>query len=372
MRVVHLACVAPPETGGIGRVAYEEVIRLRERGIEADLGAMKADVAPIESVVRLDRAWRMGNAGSISWSALQSFVAYADVVHLHYPFFGTAEKVGTLRRKGGIKKLVITFHMDAAAEGMKELLFRIYEKTHLSRILSSADEILVSSKEYAQMSGAKRFVDSMIELPFGVDTEEFSPSSVDRSAFGIPSGVRTVGFLGGMDSAHAFKGVDVLLRALAHLPKAHAILAGDGDLRPSYEKLAQELGIQDRAHFVGRPSDKDRVNVYRASDVFAFPSTSKAEAFGLVALEAQSCGVPVVASDLAGVRTVVLNEKTGLLVPPHDDVALANAIRRLFENESERSAFGIAACTRVLESFTWDRHLDRLIEIYQKLCASPS
>ncbi len=360
MKVVHLSCVAPPQIGGIGRVAATEVERLRARGLDAAL------VSPGNIPVR----WSFGNAASLDRKCLLDRVRDADIVHLHYPFYGTAGDVAKMRREGEIKRLAITLHMDATATGLKGLVFDLHRMFLQRRTLDAADALFASSKDYVEHASFAPWADRVIELPFGVDEERFKPAQRDVRN---PQLERTVVFVGGMDQAHAFKGVDVLLRAFVELPRnTHLILAGDGDLRPGFERLARELGIAERTTFLGRVAEADLPGVYRRGDVLAFPSTSGAEAFGLVALEAQACGVPVVASDLPGVRTVVADKETGFLTPAGHAPELAAHLRLLLENPEMRDAFGVAARARILERFTWSRHIDGLVAVYQKLCASPS
>jgi glycosyltransferase involved in cell wall biosynthesis len=183
---------------------------------------------------------------------------------------------------------------------------------------------------------------------------------------GISADVPLVLFVGGMDVAHAFKGVPELLEAIAGISDAHLLLVGDGALRKRYEDIAAAHGVSDRCHFLGAVSDDQLPEVYRAADVLAFPSTSAAEAFGLVAVEAQACGIPVVASDLPGVRTVVASGETGVLVPPKDVDALRRALSELLSHPEQRHTMGRAARARVLERYTWSTHIRGLMEIYSR------
>jgi glycosyltransferase involved in cell wall biosynthesis len=142
-------------------------------------------------------------------------------------------------------------------------------------------------------------------------------------------------------------------------------------LRPSYERLAVSLGLQDRVRFVGRLNDVDVPLFYRSLDLCVFPSTSSAEAFGLVALEAQGCGIPVIASDLPGVRTVIQDGKTGLLVKPNDKRALAQAIDEILRDPDRRRLMGERARQNVLERFTWSKHMEGLMGVYESLNDRP-
>ncbi|HWQ99263.1 MAG TPA: glycosyltransferase family 4 protein [Candidatus Methylomirabilis sp.] len=388
MKVIHISCVAPPETGGIGQAASEMVKRLRGRGVDATLVSRKLRRTLAEPdpawVTRLPAPIRFGNAGILA--GLESMIRGADVVHLHYPFFGTAEGVAQscLMRK---KPLVITFHMDATAKGLAGIAFDSYRVIAQPAILRAARKILVSSFDYADHSSLRGFrkahPERVIEMPFGADHSLFHPHPVadassypanstlgfgNRQSFGISDGMRVIGFVGGMDKAHEFKGLPVLLKAMTLLPpNHHALIVGDGPRKHAFFAQAREMGITDRCHFAGRVTHDRLPGAYRAMDVFAFPSTSAAEAFGLVAVEAMATGVPVVASDLPGVRSVVLDRTTGLLVPPQNSVALAGAIKELTMNEPLRSALGRAAREQAVTRFDWDKQVERLLAVYRSL-----
>jgi glycosyltransferase involved in cell wall biosynthesis len=376
MKIVHLACVAPPQIGGIGKVAAQEVELLRSRGVDAVLLApLPKYPLPEETrtdILRIPALWQTGNASQFAPWALLPHLKSADILHLHYPFFGTDLEIDFFKFFGAIKKLVVTLHMDADVSGWRGMVNRIHRHTVQELVLRSADALLVSSLDYAQHSSYRKFASSkMHELPFGVDETRFFPEAKDLSKFGIPEGSKVVSFVGGMDKPHAFKGVDVLLKAVAQLPRdTWCLLGGDGELRPGFEKLAQNLGIADRVKFAGRVAERDLPDVYRAGDVFAFPSISGAEAFGLVALEAQACGIPVVASDLPGVRTVVADKATGLLTPAGSVDELAVHLRLMLENPEMRRAMGEAGRKRVVEKFTWKKHLEGLMGIYNNVVLS--
>lgn len=370
------------------------VKRLCARGVEATLVAPVLRGARHEAdpawVTRLPAPLRVGNAAVLS--GLKPLMKRADVVHLHYPFFGTAEGIAQdcLWMK---KPLVTTFHMDATADGIMSPLFDthalgalpplrvlrhimvsgldgLYRLTVQPAILRASRRIFVSSFDYADHSSLRGFrqahPERVIELPFGVDHARFASGTSTKAAFGMPDAARVVGFVGGMDAAHAFKGLPVLLDALALLPDTvHALLVGDGPQRRLFEVQARDRGVASRCHFVGRLSEDRLPEAYRAMDVFAFPSTNAAEAFGLAAVEAMSSGVPVIASDLPGVRTVVSDGTTGLLVPANNAAALADALRRLLDNEALRQGMAHAARERARMRYDWNRYVDGLMEVYR-------
>lgn len=361
MRIVHLACVAPPKTGGIGRVAFEEVVRLQAAGIDASL------LAPSHG---LPTRFNIGNASIPYRARLEEILKGADIVHLQYPFYGVAGLVARLRQQGKIQKLVITLHMDAIASGWKGMIFDLHRAIFQKKILQAADALICGSRDYLAHASYKDLSQDarLQEIPFGVDTERFAPGVAERKRFALPEDVKMIGFVGGMDEAHAFKGIDILIQAVARLPaNVHAQFTGDGALKKSFQLLAERLGIQERCHFLGKATDTDLPAIYRSMDVLAFPSTSAAEAFGLVALEAQASGIPVVASDLPGVRTVIRDKQTGFLVPVGDVEELAAHLRLLVENPDMRRAFGISAREHAVKCFSWDAHLEKLMHVYQSL-----
>lgn len=378
MRVAHLSCVAPPQVGGIGAVADAEASLLRGQGIDAFVVAPEAEgMASRDGTVRVPSAASFGNAAWVRRAALAKALAGADVIHLHYPFYGVQGVVAQWRRSGRIRRLVVTCHMDATAGGWKGRVFSAHRALFQQRLLSAADVLLFSSFDYARTSSFSSALSlwpaKCRELPFGVDADRFRPADPGarrsaRERFALPPEAPVVGFVGGMDTAHAFKGVDVLIEAFLRLPESvHGLFVGDGDLRARFVSKALALGLRDRLHFVGRLPSGDLPSAYAAMDAFAFPSTSGAEAFGLVAAEAQAAGVPVVASDLPGVRTVVADGETGALVPPRDASKLAGALRRLVEDRPLCVKYGQAARERVTARYSLEAHLEGLQEAYRSI-----
>jgi glycosyltransferase involved in cell wall biosynthesis len=180
---------------------------------------------------------------------------------------------------------------------------------------------------------------------------------------------RTVVFVGGLDKAHYFKGIPNLLKALTtkDLEKVRAVIVGDGDMRAKYEKLSDDLGLADRVVFTGRVSEEDLPRYYLLGDVFVFPSTDSSEAFGIAALEAMSCGLPVVASDLPGVRTIVRDGETGWRSQPGSVSSFAVSLARLLNDESSLKRFGENARKMAVEEYTNEIRAKKLNRIVNEL-----
>jgi rhamnosyl/mannosyltransferase len=163
-----------------------------------------------------------------------------------------------------------------------------------------------------------------------------------------------------------YKGVDVLLRAMARVP-AQLVVVGRGPNRLDLTSLAARLGVTNRVTFLGQVSDSERRILLHACDVFVLPSIDRREAFGLAQLEAMACGKPVISSDLPGVRFVNLNQVTGLIVPPGDSEALAAALQRLLGDERLRATLGNAARKRAELEFSAERMVRRVQQVYEEV-----
>ncbi len=374
MKIAQVVSTYPPYRGGMGRVAFEYTERLRELGHSVHVFTPK--YRPVDGdpdyVHRVRSPVHVGNAGVVPslFHRMKGF----DVVHLHYPFFGGAEPIIIRKALRKDQALVMTYHMDAVADGFKGQVFRMHRRMLFPWIVARTDRILVSSLDYARTS-ALADIDGVFERmevhPFGVDLHRFFPGEEPdlRHSLHIMEKEPVMIFVGGLDAAHHFKGLPVLFDALQGLEQLpwHVIIIGDGELRASFEALATERNISSRIHFLGNVGNQDLPKYYRMADFHVFPSTERAEAFGLVALEAAASGIPSIASDLPGVRTVVLDGETGLHVPPRNIEALRDAIRLFIEEPSVRKRFGLSARKRTECEFAWPPLIKKLEETYRKV-----
>jgi D-inositol-3-phosphate glycosyltransferase len=197
----------------------------------------------------------------------------------------------------------------------------------------------------------------------GVDLDTFTPGDkrTARRVLGVADTERVVAFVGRIQP---LKAPDVLLRAAAKLPDVRVVVAGgpsgSGLAAPDgLVRLADDLGIADRVTFLPPQSREQLVDVYRAADLVAVPSYS--ESFGLVAVEAQACGTPVVAAAVGGLPVAVRDGVSGALVDGHDPDDWAQAIAGVFELGPEtmrRAAVEHAA------TFSWAHTVDGLLASY--------
>ncbi|MGH9726818.1 MAG: glycosyltransferase, partial [Candidatus Acidiferrales bacterium] len=160
------------------------------------------------------------------------------------------------------------------------------------------------------------------------------------------------------------KGHDVLIKAArlisAAIGELHFILIGDGPLRPGFENLVREAKLDACVHFVGRRSDT--AELLACADLFVFPSL--AEGLPNAVLEAAAAGLPIVATTVGGIPEIIENGVNGILIPPGDSQALADASVRLLTDRELSGQFGRAAQATIQTNFGFDKLMDALVGLY--------
>jgi starch synthase (maltosyl-transferring) len=207
--------------------------------------------------------------------------------------------------------------------------------------------------------------DRIVTIPNGVDLERFEvPRGRFRSAEGISESRLVVSMVGRLDEQ---KGLTFLLRAVPRVvadhPEARFYFVGEGPEKGALQRLCRELEIEQFVRFLGFRSDVP--SVLRDSDVFVLPSLWEGLANAM--LEAMAAGLPVVVTDVEGVRDVVTDGETGLVVAPADPVALAHALGHLLRDPGLRGRLGRAGRGRVAEEFRWGKVVEDTVVLYRKM-----
>lgn len=378
MRIAHITATFPPYEAGTGRVCYYNALELARLGHEVTVYTAQhppgePTYPPEIAVKRLPVAFRLGNAPLLP--GLLGLRGY-DILHLHFPFIFGAEliRVASLLRR---IPYVITHHNDLSGDGSRELLFRLYFPLTKAFVAAHASRYVVVARSHAEQCNLtslymRRWQD-VYEVANAVDTECFHPD-VDgqpvRQQHGIAPDAPLLLFVGALDRAHSFKGVDRLLQAVAQLPREEVrlLIVGDGDLRPEYEALATALGITERVVFAGKIAHHALPAYYAAGDVVVLPSTPP-ESFGMVLVEAAACGKAVIASDIPGVRSVVEDGVTGLLASPDDLSDLVQKMERLLDDPAKRQEYGANGLAKVRAQYTWKQAAQKLEALYQDVLA---
>lgn len=386
MKIAHIVCSYPPYYSGMGNIVLETVSRLRKLGHEAAVFTpMYKEVPTKEEYTRemkeqIDYAKRLRPSIQYGKAArlpeIHRELADYDLVHLHYPFFGSANLVRRWKLKNKNKPLVVTYHMDTRGPGWKGLFFKYYSKYWMPRILNSADLLIGSSFDYILASDAsflhKQNPDKWIELPFGVDIERFKPREKPEELFlqhELDPKAPTIIFVGGMDRAHYFKGIPVILKALLIAKEygnnIQGVFVGEGELKEGFELQAKGFGLSKLVRFVGKISYEELPYYYNMADLHVLSSIHRGEAFGTVLLEAMASGVPVIASDLPGVRTVA--KKGGLIFEPKNSQELAEELLGFFSDKTNRDEWKQKARSVALGDYAWEGIVKKLDDEYKKL-----
>ena len=290
--------------------------------------------------------------------------AGADIVHLHAPYpIGEACNLYF----GRARKTLINWHSDIVRQ---KTLLRLYAPV-LRRVIDKADLIMPTSMQYARTSPWLRdVIEKCRPVPPGIDIRTFkhdpSAGAARRESLLAGVGVQAPLVLLSVGRLRHYKGLDTLIRALQQLPDVVSVIVGVGPMEAAWKTLAQEIGVAGRVIFAGEVSDAELPSYYSAADVFVLPSNSRAEAFGMVNLEAMGHGLPLITTEV-GSATSWINEHgvTGLVVPPMDPDALAKAVEVL-RDEDLRRRIGEAAHQRVIADFTVEKMVERMANVYRE------
>jgi rhamnosyl/mannosyltransferase len=380
MEILHVYKDYFPVVGGIenhvktlaegqARAGHDVTVRVAEGQARAghDVTVLVTNPASRTTVemrngVRVIKAARLGCVAStpLSLSFLwQLYKQRPDVTHLHFPY-----PVGEVAQYllGRSRHAVLTYHSDVVRQ--KKLL-RFYRPL-MSRVLRSVDRIIVATPNYLESSPTLQpFRDKCRIVPYGIDQRPFlsaDPAAVQalRRRFGGGPLLLFVGVL------RYYKGLDYLLEAMPRIA-AKLLIVGDGPMVTELHDQAQALGVTDRVVFVGRVSDEALPSYYGAADLFVLPASERSEAFGLVLVEAMSSGLPLVSTELGtGTSYVNRHGESGLVVPPKDSMALAEAINRLLADEMLRHRLAKGALARS-ESFSMGVMLEAIERVYAEL-----
>jgi len=380
MKIAHVSATFPPYRGGTGNVCYHNAHQLARLGHEVHVFTATPSAKLTEAkevsyqngfaVHRLQPLVQVGNAPvlpQLMWQ-LHGF----DLIHLHYPFILGAEMVRLASLIYRIP-LAISFHNDLIGDGARSFLFAAYQRLSATLTVRGASGLCAVSFDHYQSSILRHSLGEqkplVVELPNGVDTDLFSPAGAIDLSVNIPSDAKLLLFVAALDRAHHFKGLGRLLDAMQDMPPDTWLLVlGDGDLRSTYEQQANALGVAQRTVFAGAINHQQLPPFFRRADITVLPS-SPPESFGLVLIESQACGTPVIASNIPGVRTVVEDGRDGLLVPPNNPGALADAMKGLLADDAKRRMMGQQGRIKVEARYDWRQIGKRLARIYEMLCS---
>ncbi len=389
------------DAGGMNVYVLNVARQLARRGVGVDVFT-RASRASLGAVVEVERNLRVINIVAGPYEGLSKdelptqFAAFAggivqftrahgggyDLIHSHYWLSG---QVGWLLADLARVPLVHTGHTwaavknahrsaDDSAEGEARRICEQQLVDNAHTLVVNTDNESVELARHYDVDAAKIAV-----VTPGADTTLFTPGTnrnteVARRNLGIPLHAKVIAFVGRLQE---FKGPQVLIRTVGELARREPGLtirlvlcggaSGSGASVEKYRALAREEGLGARVRFLGPRPPEELVSVYQAADVVAVPSYN--ESFGLVAVEAQATGTPVVAARVGGLPLAVADGETGLLVASHDPGDWAEALGELLNDDPRRMAMGEAAVSHAAR-FSWAAAGENLEAVYRTTLAS--
>ncbi len=316
---------------------------------------------------------------------LASFQAFQTKYAVRYPLIHTnywlSAWVGLQLQEKSNVQLIHTYHSLGAVkyENLDHKSAIVATRLALeAEILAKADCIVATSpQEKETLSNLLAETGRIEVIPCGT-TPNFHniPKLVAREKLGWNKQEKILLYVGRFAQR---KGIETLVKSCAHLQQKGmenlklVIVGGssldrlDGPERKRIEQLVETLELQDQTHFAGRIDHDWLPWYYSAADVCVIPSYY--EPFGLVAIEAIACGTPVVASKVGGLRFTIEPEETGLLVPPKDEIALADAIEKVLADELWSEKLKKQASSGVGQRFSWKNSAMQLSDLYRYILA---
>ncbi|MCR5351566.1 MAG: glycosyltransferase [Bacteroidales bacterium] len=372
-----------PIRGGVEKVMWDLTVGLAERGIPCDMlcGILPSDsiepehqgicqktpegyeigIGPYGRVICVPaitkKAATILSPKMITW--MRRHAREYDIVHVHHPDPMAALALWLSGYKG---RVILHWHSDILSQKLLLLFYRPLQ----SWLIHRAERIIGTTPVYIRESPyLGRVQYKVTSVPIGIAPVIYDSEAVAKFRAWYP-GKHIVFALGRLVP---YKGFRTLVRAATHLgPDYQILIGGTGPLYDSLQRTIEDNQLQDRVQLLGFV-DNDRLPVlFGACDVFVLSSDRKTEAFGIVQIEAMSCGKPVVATQIpqSGVSWVNREGVSGLNVPPGNSLAMAEAIRRICRDPDDYLRFSAGAMERYEELFTSRRMIEKTIKVYEQ------
>ena len=284
-----------------------------------------------------------------------------DIINVHY-----ASGYGTLGRFIKFENKLLNIWGSDVYDFPKQSKIK---KQILIKNLNSYKAIASTSHCMAKEAGQYLLKNQRIYItPFGVDIEKFKNLNLEKRDNKI-----IIGIVKTLESKY---GIEYLIRAIKELEKiiekeifekVEVKIYGKGRLREKLENLTKELKIEGKIKFKGFILNSEVPKVINEMDIFVVPSILDSESFGVAAVEAMACEVPVIVSDADGLKEVVIDNKTGFIVPKKDYKAIAEKLKELITDKDLRQNFGKSGRRRVIELYSWNDNVKKMIKAYREV-----
>lgn len=346
-----MATLSRPSPAG----TQNEILVARLLGMAREF---ELDGVPVRAVASLGNLFSTPIAPGYPFTLMDRVKSNDILVH-HAPFPIVDVTVPYLPRE---KPLIVFWHADIVG---RALLKRLLSPS-IVRTLARADKIVVADQSTIDGSPfLPAFADKCAIVPYGIDIDYWAGCTAEEQVEAERLRQKYPRMIIATGRLVPYKGFDVLLEALRHID-GHVVFIGEGPLREDLQKFANETGVAERVTFAGRVSAGQIKAYLHAAKVFAFPSVTRAEAFGIVQLEAMAAGLPIVNTSLTtAVPHIARHDQEALTVMPRDSRGLAEAISRILDDAALAQRLSEAGKARARSEYSQERYVSRMEEVYE-------
>ncbi|MGB0385337.1 MAG: glycosyltransferase [Ardenticatenaceae bacterium] len=352
LKILLVVSEAPPIKSGIARVAAGLKSGLEGQGHQVDT-LSSLDIPRYNfGEVRL-------STFLFHWWKVRRQIANYDLINVHAPvptfvdfFLLLASQFGLSPRRG---RIVLTYQCEIDLPGLVSgPLSRHYSALH-KQMARLVGHTIVTSPSYAQMFEGTLPREKLSIIPWAVNQDAFGASIAEKS-----KDMFRILFIGQL---RPYKGLDVLLRSMASLPGTQLNVIGGGHHAEAYHQLSEDLNLTN-VNFLGKVSDRELQEALKGSHVLVLPSRTKAEAFGIVLLEAMAAGCVPISSNLPGVRDVV--GQVGFTFPIGDSNALMQHLTYLRDHPEVVDRYARQAQAKA-RRYSWERTTEAHERLFRKI-----
>jgi len=377
-RKIKLLLITPyfyPESGGLESYAYNISKGLVEKGFDVTILCSTRDKTDKTEFIDGIKVIRQKPNFIFSNTPIRFNLFFKmsklvkendfDLINAHTPVPFYADVAAMVSKIHKIP-FVLTYHGGSL---MKDRIFidaiaKIYQLTIEKFTLAQADRIITVS-EFVKNNYLKEYKEKVCIISPGVDIGRFKPSNnMDKTQSNIL-------FVAQLTKGHKLKGLDYLLESIKLIKKdiwnIKLTVVGSGNYIDHYKDKVNELHIKDNVKFKGGVYDEELVKEYQKTTILVLPTYTNAESFGMVLIEGNACGKPVIGTRVGGIQHVIEDGKTGLLAPPKDSEALADVITKLLNDEDMAKKMGENGRRLVEERYTWKRAVEMTEKVYNEV-----
>ncbi|ADC88771.1 glycosyl transferase group 1 [Thermocrinis albus DSM 14484] len=365
MKVLHLGKLCPPKEGGIEIFSYDLLEYLNKKGIRADLLCFGDETAKKEyrSFEYFESKMNIKlNSAPLSLDFIKTFKQIEknyDITHVHSP-----NPLAEILSLFASKKVIIHWHSDIVRQKISYMFYKPIQQL----VLKKAERIICTSPQYLESSNQiKGFKEKAVVIPLGLNPDRLKSDKEDKKWLEIRDKLKNKKVVLSVGRLVYYKGFEYLIESAKYLnDNTIVLIVGAGPLYEDLINLIKKLALEEKVYLIGKVENIQ--TFIKKCDVFCLPSVERSEAFGLVLVEALFYGKPLVTTEVygSGMSYVNKNNITGLVVPPKNPKALADAINKILMDKDLYQKFSKNALERFKE-FEISSVGDKILALYEEV-----